>query len=211
MTKLSTFQSKIDNFAFNHARVFGGNNQAEMSIRPTWNLQQGIIRDLYSGGNKGSMTSPEGLLLEIAPDTVENVKDLVVENLYGGCRMADVKPTVGGIYKPTTNLPGYSFPPELSARVLIRGGKVNNVYGGNDITGTVYGGNAIGIYTTINGDVYGGGNGGGNGGGSGVCACYALGQWLGDYDLEGAASCATLASLVNDQLGGMYTVTCNAK
>ena len=57
-----------------------------------------------------------------------------------------------------------------------------------------------------------GGNGGnGNGGGSGVCACYALGQWLGDYDLEGAASCATLASLVNDQLGGMYTVTCNAK
>ena len=159
MTKLSTFQSKIDNFAFNHARVFGGNNQAEMSIRPTWNLQQGIIRDLYSGGNKGSMTSPEGLLLEIAPDTVENVKDLVVENLYGGCRMADVKPTVGGIYKPTTNLPGYSFPPELSARVLIRGGKVNNVYGGNDITGTVYGGNAIGIYTTINGDVYGGGNG----------------------------------------------------
>ncbi len=52
---------------------------------------------------------------------------------------------------------------------------------------------------------------GGNGGGSGVCACYAFGQWLGDYDLEGAASCATLASLVNDQLGGTYTVTCNAK
>lgn len=57
----------------------------------------------------------------------------------------------------------------------------------------------------------GGEGGGAQGGGSGVCACYALGQYLGDYDLEGAASCATLASLVNDQLGGMYTVTCNAK
>ena len=159
MAKLNTFQSDITSFAFNHARVFGGNNLAEMDIRPTWNLQQGIIRDLYSGGNKGNMTSPDGLLLEIAPDTANNNKELIVENVFGGCRMADVKPTVNGVYKPTTNLPGYNFPAELSARVLIRGGNINNVYGGNDITGTVYGGNAIGIYTTIRGDVYGGGNG----------------------------------------------------
>ena len=48
-------------------RFFGGNNKAEMHIRPTWNLLAGEVRNLYSGGNKGSMTSPDGLLLEIMP------------------------------------------------------------------------------------------------------------------------------------------------
>ena len=168
--KLHTFQSKISNFAFNHARIFGGNNKATMSIRPTWNLQQGVIRDLYSGGNQGDMTSPEGLLVEIDPaekntsdpyvyNAQKNDSLLSIYNLYGGCRMADVKPTVNGVYKPCTNLPGYYFPKELSARVLVRGGHVTNVYGGNDITGKVWGGNAVGIYSTVYGDVYGGGNG----------------------------------------------------
>ena len=158
MAKLSTFQSNITSFEFNHARVFGGNNNAEMAIRPTWNLQQGIIRDLYSGGNQGTMTSPEGLLLDIDP-LATNTKPLIVDNVFGGCRMANVEPRVNGVYKPTSNLPGYNFPNELSARVVIRGGDINNVYGGNDVTGTVFGGNAIGIYTSIRGDVYGGGNG----------------------------------------------------
>ena len=153
---LNMFQSTTTNTDFNFARVFGGNNQAEMKIRPTWNLQRGSIRDLYSGGNKGNMTSPEGLLLEIDP--VESDK-LVVDNVFGGCRMADVIPTVNGVYTPCSNLPGYNFPNELSARVLVRGGDINNVYGGNDITGNVKGGNAIGIYSSIRGDVYGGGNG----------------------------------------------------
>ena len=140
--------------AFQIGRFFGGNNKAEMSIMPTWNLLAGKVRNLYSGGNRGSMTSPDGLLLEIMP-----YSSLIVDNLYGGCRMADVKPTVKGEYVPCTNLPGYNFPSELSARVLVKGGHVNNVYGGNDVTGTVYGGNAVGIRTTVYGDVYGGGNG----------------------------------------------------
>ena len=140
--------------AYQIGRFFGGNNKAEMTIRPTWNLLAGKVRNLYSGGNRGSMTSPEGLLLEIMP-----YSSLIVDNLYGGCRMADVKPTVDGEYLPCTNLPGYSFPNELSARVLVKGGHINNVYGGNDVTGTVYGGNAVYIHTTVYGDVYGGGNG----------------------------------------------------
>ena len=136
---------------------YGGNNTAEMAIRPQWNLKKGKIRNLYSGGNRGRMTSPEGLLLELAP---ANDADLVVENVYGGCRMADVFPSSNGTdYVPTTNLSGYHFPDEFSARLLIRGGTVTNVYGGNDIRGKVYGGNAVGIYTSILGDVYGGGNG----------------------------------------------------
>ena len=140
--------------AYQVGRFFGGNNKAEMHIRPTWNLLAGKIRNLYSGGNRGAMTSPDGLLLEI-----EDYSSLIVDNLYGGCRMADVKPTVNGEYAPCTNLPGYSFPNELSARTLVRGGYVHNVYGGNDVTGTVYGGNAIDINTNVYGNVFGGGNG----------------------------------------------------
>ncbi len=152
--KLNTFQTNMSSFDYNFARIFGGNNKAEMHIRPTWNLWKGNARDLYSGGNQGDMTSPEGLLVEI-PEASE----MKIYNLYGGCRMADVKPTVNGEYTPCKNLPGYGFPNELSARLLVRGGHVTNVYGGNDITGEVYGGNAVGIYTTVYGDVYGSGNG----------------------------------------------------
>ena len=147
-------QESVASDEFQIGRLFGGNNKAAMAIRPTWNLESGAIRNLYSGGNRGNMTSPEGLLLEI-----KETSTIKVDNVYGGCRMADVIPTVKGAYSPCTNLPGYSFPNELSARTLIRGGDINNVYGGNDVTGTVYGGNAIGIYTSIRGDVYGGGNG----------------------------------------------------
>ena len=159
-------QEHVESDEFQIGRLFGGNNKTAMAIRPTWNLQSGKIRNLYSGGNRGAMTSPEGLLLEINPLST-NTNPLVIDNVYGGCRMADVIPTVDGVYKPCPNLQDkdaqgnliYKFPNELSARVLIRGGDINNVYGGNDVTGRVYGGNAIGIYTSIRGDVYGGGNG----------------------------------------------------
>ena len=155
-------QESVESDEFQIGRLFGGNNKAAMAIRPTWNLQSGAVRNLYSGGNRGNMTSPEGLLLEI-----KETSTIKVDNVYGGCRMADVIPTVEGAYSPCTNLQDkdnegnliYKFPNELSARTLIRGGDINNVYGGNDVTGTVYGGNAIGIYTSIRGDVYGGGNG----------------------------------------------------
>ena len=141
--------------AFQIGRFFGGNNMSEMAIRPIWNLKSGKIRNLYSGGNKGAMTCPEGLLLNI-----EKTSTIIVDNLYGGCRMADVIPTVNGVYTPTTNkFEGYNFPLGFAARVVIRGGDVNNVYGGNDVSGKVYGGNAVGISTSVRGDVYGGGNG----------------------------------------------------
>ena len=136
---------------------FGGNNKADMAIRPTWNLKKGKIRNIYSGGNEGDMTSPEGLLLEIREDS-----ELEADYIYGGCRKADVKPLdAGGNLMPTVNsLSGYYFPSGYAARTLVRGGKhINNVYGGNDISGRVYFGSALGIYTTVYGDVYGGGNG----------------------------------------------------
>ena len=165
--------------AFQIGRLFGGNNKAEMAIRPMWNLQQGKIRDLYSGGNEGAMTSSVGLLLEINPkvpdgltyEAAKVIKDkLKIDNVYGGCRKADVHPLTETGEDPHTldiQLPDkdeqghdkYKFPAGLSARVLVYGGDVNNVYGGNDVAGRVYGGNAVGIYSSIRGSVYGGGNG----------------------------------------------------
>ncbi|MBR4594045.1 MAG: hypothetical protein IKO33_05630 [Bacteroidaceae bacterium] len=157
--------------AFQIGRMFGGNNKAEMAIRPIWSLEEGLIRNLYSGGNQGAMTNKEGILIEIP----ENSK-IVVDNLYGGCRMADVHPLLSGTLKSKVYVesepediqlsdkddqgnPLYYFPAGLSARILLKGGDVNNVYGGNDVTGRVYGGNAVGIRTSIRGSVYGGGNG----------------------------------------------------
>ena len=145
---------------FRFSRVFGGNNKADMSIAPTWHLMAGNIENLYSGGNEGRMINPKGLLLEIA--ATSNIR---IDNVYGGCRKADVRPMMVNSEGVLTdvievqNPTGYNFPKDFAARTLIRGGDINNVYGGNDVSGRVFFGNAVGIYTTIRGDVYGGGNG----------------------------------------------------
>ena len=151
--------------------LFGGNNQVAMAIRPTWDLQSGLIRNVYSGGNKGAMTSPVGLLLDVNPTVANPRKPLEINNIYGGCRMADVHPLnpadgsdMASTYiditdKDENGQRKYNFPVGFAARLFIRGGKIDNVYGGNDIQGKVWGGNAVGIRTSINGNIYGGGNG----------------------------------------------------
>ena len=151
---LSTSQADLSNYDFNFARVFGGNNKAKMAIRPKWNLQAGVIRDIYSGGNEGAMTFNKGILLQINPVTSDNLK---IVNVFGGCRRADVNPDKYTIAEETID--GVFYPAGYSARVLIQGGDITNVYGGNDISGNIYGGNAVGIHSSIKGDVYGGGNG----------------------------------------------------
>ena len=123
-------------YQFNH--VFGGNNKAEMDIRPVWHLSKGFIHDLYSGGNEGNMTAANGIELNI------DGNDLTVLNVYGGCRKADVRPTTAV---------------EYGATVTVNAGQITNVYGGNDISGTVHNGTRVNILSSILGDVYGGGNG----------------------------------------------------
>jgi hypothetical protein len=148
--------------AYQIGRLFGGNNKADMAIRPRWNLQEGKIRNLYGGGNEGRMTSPEGLLLQIEG------AGMTIDNVYGGCRKADVKP----LYNNDDDTPvpynqvalkaednPNNIPAGYASRVRVLAGHVNNVYGGNDISGNVYAGNTVGIMTHIYGDVYGGGNG----------------------------------------------------
>ena len=142
---------------YNFSSVFGGNNKAAMSIRPSWHLTNGSIENLYSGGNEGAMNSPDGILLVVDPDEGGN---LTVTNVFAGCRKAPVRPLLDNGQEPEVGTIGnYKFPSGLAARVLIKGGNITNVYGGNDITGRVSGGSAIGIYSSIKGCVYGGGNG----------------------------------------------------
>ena len=148
------YSTNGENVTFKHhvSRMFGGNNLAEMAIRPTWNLIKGSINNLYSGGNRGAMTSRTGILLPLTS------ADLTVNNVYGGCRIADVN--------PGTNAPGedktiqdYTFPAGYATRVYITAGNITNVYGGNDISGKVHYGTNLAIFSNIKGDVYGGGNG----------------------------------------------------
>ena len=110
--------------AYNFSRVFGGNNKAPMAIMPTWHLQAGKIENLYSGGNEGPMTSPVGLLMEINPEVPESLtvaqaeaikNKLVIENVYGGCRKADVHPlssTGQELGSSEIQLPGIGVSPD---------------------------------------------------------------------------------------------------
>ncbi len=157
---------------YNAFRIFGGNNLAEMSIRPKWHLKSGTVGNIYSGGNKGKMTNPNGIILTITSP------DLKAHNVYGGCRMADVEPKgVETIAEETYAYHSYKykapdgenfvekydaqyeFKEGYAARVLVTDGKINNLYGGNDISGKVHFGTNVELRGAISGDVYGGGNG----------------------------------------------------
>ena len=142
-------------FDYHASRVFGGNNVEPMGIRPTWHLQRMDINNLYSGGNRGAMMHANGIILPIQSD------DLRANNVYGGCRIADVNP--GGLNGAATltdeTLYGHDFHAGYATRVYITAGRVNNVYGGNDIAGKVYHGSNVDIHGGLIGNVYGGGNG----------------------------------------------------
>ena len=152
-----------EDLIFDHhiSGMFGGNNLADMAIRPTWYLKKCRINNLYSGGNKGRMTHPNGIVLPLRSDSIR------VNNVYGGCRIADVYP---GTTQPTSETIGswdftknqmseYTFTEGYSSRVFITGGHFNNVYGGNDISGVVYHGSNVELHGGRAVNVYGGGNG----------------------------------------------------
>ena len=148
LMRINTTFSYPSSDEYQIGRLFGGNNKADMAIRPRWNLQRGKVRNLYGGGNEGRMTSPEGLLLQVEG------AGMVVDNVYGGCRKADVKPLYNGddnrpvpydqVALDSLDNPN-NIPAGYAARVRVLAGHVNNVYGGNDIAGNVYAGNTIGI------------------------------------------------------------------
>ena len=102
--------------------------------------------NVYGGGNRGNTQGVTTVVVQSG--TIEG-------DVYGGARMANVSP----ISTPSDTINNVILPAGYATHVLIWGGDVQNVYGGNDITGNITGGTNVEIYSNVNGDVYGGGNG----------------------------------------------------
>ncbi len=163
-------------------RLFGGNNLATMDIQPTWNLWNGKIENVYSGGNMGDMTyyNPDGVMarkdgvktgvlgVENADGTNVNLNpkglNITVDSpiiriglLFGGCRMSNVTPT------PKAAQPAWPEGDDgvdcYGATVNVIDGNIGYIFGGNDVSGTVEHGTNINICGGVIGQVYGSGNG----------------------------------------------------
>ena len=113
--------------------------------------------NVYGGGNKGNVegvtnvtinSGTFGKNLNAASTAIEDSEG---GNIFGGARMANVN---------SDQTPMGDN--EYAANVTFNGGIVRAdkaVYGGNDITGNVYGGVKVEILGSLRGSVYGGGNG----------------------------------------------------
>ena len=127
--------------------IFGGNNRDEMArCVPNIMLNYGRVGDVFGGGNMGAMNG-SGTFSDTCGNEVtgvsthiriDNDNAIIDGTVYGGCRMAEV----GGM-----------------AYVEIRGGVVNNVFGGNDISGTVSGNTRIDVSGGTVHNIHGGSNG----------------------------------------------------
>lgn len=134
-------------------KLYGGNNIADMSVRPNWNLVDGKLEKVYSGGNMGNMTNPQGIQIDVSSDQI------YINSLFGGCRMADVTPTLQAGDDEDEFNAYWNLEDSYGATVNISRGYVNNVYGGNDVSGSVAHGTDVNISGGILGNVYGSGNG----------------------------------------------------
>ena len=142
----STAAPANDENHVNVGTIFGGNNNVEMNKVPRIVMLQGKVGNVYGGGNMGAMTGLAVVSsLPVSTYVATPSPNVVVtENIYGGCNVADV---------------------ENDTYVKVTQGKIRgNVFGGNDLSGTVgishviIDGKASGNLA-ISGNVYGGGNG----------------------------------------------------
>ena len=128
--------------------IFAGNNLADMDILPTLTLTSGTVKNVYGGGNQGNMEANE--MVDGMPNIstlveINNSNIAVRENIYGGCRAADVQ-------NPANNNLGGTY-------VKMSAGTVNNIFGGNDIAGVAHNAHVSITGGTVAGNVYGGSNG----------------------------------------------------
>lgn len=142
------FNSKTDELTV--GTIFGGNNRENMeSCVPDIILTKGKVKSVFGGGNNGSMNGSEDFL-DICDEEVNGVSTYVLVNtdqvtitdsLFGGCRKADVR--------------GMAY---IDIRKTQAEG-INYVYGGNDISGNVYGNTRIDVSGGKVNNIYGGSNG----------------------------------------------------
>ena len=132
--------------------IFGGNNRDVMAMTanvPDVRLLKGKVGDVYGGGNAGSMENTVNLADRCGKEVfgvsthvkVESENAIVEGDLYGGCRMADVK---GMAYIEVLNT---------------HDGGINTIYGGNNISGEIKGNTRVDISGGKVGTIYGGSNG----------------------------------------------------
>ena len=124
--------------------LFGGNNKVAMEVVPDLLLMQGTIGTIYGGGNQGAMAGAATVRGQSVSTYVGIASpQMTVTDIYGGCNVADVV--------------NNSF-------VYVENGAISgNVFGGNDIAGSV-GGESYVIVNgasgwSLNGNIFGGGNG----------------------------------------------------
>ncbi len=125
--------------------VYGGCNQATMEIVPYIVLQQGRVNYVYGGGNAGDMKGLKTLVKDgvtytgLGTYVYVNSRTMHVDKaIYGGCTQSDVSG---------------------STLVLIDGGKVESVLGGNNVSGHIGGNTQVVVNDGMVTQVYGGSNG----------------------------------------------------
>ncbi len=163
--KWNLFSGRINN-------VYSGGNMGDMTY---YNVSgKPATEDGTETGKSGSIATdgsnsnyePRGLSI-----TIEH-PEIHIVSLYGGCRLSDVIPggyskDSDGNYLLDTN--GDRIPAQKAefdkcedyygATVNITDGYIENVYGGNDISGTVHFGTNVNLSGAVSGNVYGSGNG----------------------------------------------------
>ena len=111
---------------YNVRNLYGGNNEAAMAGVPEITLTSGSVGTVYGGGNAGDMLAQEtGIFATEGNDDIEikysthvtmNSDKMLVDYLYGGCRMSNV---------------------DYSTWVELKKGHVGTVYGGCNVSGDV--------------------------------------------------------------------------
>ncbi len=129
--------------------VYGGCNKADMNIVPNIQLKQGRVHDVYGGSNSGNMLAlaPRGSNSNDVDDLILGVSTYVhlhshrvsvSGTVYGGCTQG--------------NVAGNTL-------VQLHAGKVETIFGGNNISGYVGGQTHVHIDDGEVTQVYGGSNG----------------------------------------------------
>lgn len=106
---------------YNVRTLFGGNNEATMTRVPNISLVEGSVGTVYGGGNKGDMDglnsgTVNGNDFKYSTHVVLNSNKMLVDYIYGGCRMSNVV---------------------NSTWVELKKGHAGYVYGGCNISGDV--------------------------------------------------------------------------
>lgn len=161
-------QIRFDN---NICRLYGGNNKTPLTIQPDWDMQRANIGTIYGGCNNGDVlyykeSGDRNLFPENGGSpglwlVVDN-ENLKIDNIYGGSRMGDIKPskiTFDPVTGKSDTTQVVLADNQYASVILISAGNYGKVYGGNDVTGYAHNGTRIMMQGGHIESVYGAGNG----------------------------------------------------